>query len=81
MYLRKKDLEISIKIARTYVTNIQLAVSYENDQIALFEVKYSETIKNLAFTLCKFEKNCCKQCDNSLDLDHSDIIYKGISKT
>jgi hypothetical protein len=72
VYLRKKDLETSIKIARTYVTNIRLAVSYENDQIALFEVKYSETIKNLAFTLCKFEKNCCEQCGKFF---FTDLIY------
>ncbi|CAG8742841.1 9490_t:CDS:1, partial [Acaulospora morrowiae] len=45
VYLRKKDLEASARIARTYVTNTRLAVSP-------FEVEYSETVKNPAFTLC-----------------------------
>ncbi|CAG8598687.1 9515_t:CDS:1, partial [Paraglomus brasilianum] len=31
VYLRKKDLETSARIARTYVTNARLTVSYEND--------------------------------------------------
>jgi len=58
VYLRKKDLEVSAKIARTYVTNTRLTVSYENDKIAPFEVEYSETVKNSAFTLCKYGKDC-----------------------
>ncbi|RIA86389.1 hypothetical protein C1645_829353, partial [Glomus cerebriforme] len=90
VYLRKKDLEVSVKIARTYVTNTRLTVSYENDKIVPFEVEYNETVNNLAFTLCEFGKSCkdrYNKCDsitnidNFLEYDHSDIICKGTSKT
>ncbi|RHZ78196.1 hypothetical protein Glove_166g169 [Diversispora epigaea] len=78
VYLRKKDLETSARIARTYVTNIRLTVSYENNKIAPFEVEYSETVKNSAFTLCKYKKD---YSDRRCDCDYSNVICKGTSKT
>ncbi|CAI2188565.1 9774_t:CDS:2 [Funneliformis geosporum] len=87
VYLRKKGLEASVRIARIYVTNTQWTVSYENYKIASFEVEYSETVKNSAFKLCKYGSvsrryiDSLTNIDNSLEHDHSDVICKGTSKT
>jgi hypothetical protein len=60
LYLGKKDLDVSVKIARTYVTNTRLTIPYENDKMASFEIEHSETINNSAFQLCKYGKDCRK---------------------
>jgi len=72
VYLRKKDLDVSAKIARAYVTNTQLTVHYGNDKIAP-EVEYSKTVNNSAFKLCKHGMQCrIYKCGEFL---FADLIY------
>lgn len=56
VYLRGKPLEEATKIAKTFVTNTRLAVPVE--KIAPFEVEHNKTVNDLAFTQCKFGRNC-----------------------
>ncbi|CAG8754278.1 16300_t:CDS:2, partial [Rhizophagus irregularis] len=95
VYLRGKPLEEATKIARTFVTNTRLAVPVE--KIAPFEVEHNKTVNDLAFTQCKFGRNCrdrkqgnCKSVntidcnintENSLGRDHLDAMCKGTTKT
>ncbi|CAG8737318.1 12255_t:CDS:2 [Dentiscutata erythropus] len=65
VYLRKKDLNISAKIAKSYITNTRLTVSYENYyKTAPFEVEYSETVNSSAFALCEYERKYCDNLDS-----------------
>ncbi|POG64668.1 hypothetical protein GLOIN_2v1782606 [Rhizophagus irregularis DAOM 181602=DAOM 197198] len=95
VYLRGKPLEEATKLARMFVTNTRLVVPVE--KIALFEVEHNKTVNDLAFTQCKFGRNCwdrkqgnCKSVntidcnintENSLSRDHLDAMCKGTTKT
>ncbi|GBC36605.2 paREP15 coiled-coil protein [Rhizophagus irregularis DAOM 181602=DAOM 197198] len=79
VYLRGKPLEEATKIARTFVTNTRLAVPVE--KIAPFEVEHNKTVNDLAFTQCKFGRNCRDRKQGNCSRDHLDAMCKGTTKT